>query len=308
MADTPPELHAIILSFNEEQHIGRCIESIRDLCTSITVIDSGSKDRTVDIAESLGARVISNPWKNYATQFNFGIDQIEGRTGWCLRIDSDEYFTEDSRQSLLGFLADQPKSVTGILVNRQIVFMGKRIKRGGIEPSWQLRLWRAGEGRCEQRWMDEHIVTSGDVIKSKLHLVDENLNSIDWWTEKHNKYASREVIDIFASQGALKTNQDIEAKGAAGQAKLKRFIKDNIYNRLPGGLRSMMYVFFRYVILLGFLDGKPGYYFHVLQGFWYRTLVDAKMTEIRDHAKQHNMSLVEAIRIKTGFDLSEQSE
>lgn len=305
MADETPELHAIILSFNEEQHIARCIESIKDLCASITVIDSGSKDRTVEIAEGLGARVVSNPWVNYATQFNFGIDQLEGKTGWMLRIDSDEYFTEESRQRLLIDLVKQPDSVTGMLVNRQIVFMGKRIKRGGIEPSWQLRLWRAGEGRCEQRWMDEHIVTTGDVVKSKLHIVDENLNSIDWWTDKHNKYASREVIDIFASQGLLETNQEIAKSGASGQAKLKRFIKDKIYNKLPGGLRSMMYVFFRYVILLGFLEGKPGYYFHVLQGFWYRTLVDAKMNEIRDYATAKNVSLTEAIRVKTGFDLSQ---
>ena len=304
MADETPELHAIILSFNEEQHIARCIESIKDLCASITVIDSGSKDRTVEIAEGLGARVVSNPWVNYATQFNFGIDQLDGKTGWMLRIDSDEYFTEESRQRLLIDLVKQPDSVTGMLVNRQIVFMGKRIKRGGIEPSWQLRLWRAGEGRCEQRWMDEHIVTTGDVVKSKLHIVDENLNSIDWWTEKHNKYASREVIDIFASQGLLETNQEIAKSGASGQAKLKRFIKDKIYNKLPGGLRSMMYVFFRYVILLGFLEGKPGYYFHVLQGFWYRTLVDAKMSEVREYAAAKNVSLTEAIRVKTGFDLT----
>ena len=152
--------------------------------------------------------------------------------------------------------------------------------------------------------MDEHIVTTGNVVKSKLHIVDENLNSIDWWTEKHNKYASREVIDIFASQGLLETNQQIAKSGASGQAKLKRFIKDNIYNRLPGGLSSMLYVFFRYVILLGFLEGKPGYYFHVLQGFWYRTLVDAKMSEIRDYAAAQNVPLVEAVRVKTGFDLT----
>lgn len=295
-------IHAIILTLDEEKHIHRCIESIRPVCTAILVVDSGSKDKTCEIARSLGATVIVNPWVNYATQFNHGIAALGNREGWLLRIDADEYMSERSASKLRALLDGMPAGVDGLLVQRQIVFMGRRIKWGSVEPNWQLRIWRAGHGACESRWMDEHIVVEGSVRKTDIELVDENLNSLDWWTSKHNKYASREVIDILSSRGSLGVATDLAQHGASPQAKLKRFIKNSIYNRLPGGARSLAYLFYRYVLRLGFLDGKPGYYFHVLQGFWYRTLVDAKLSEIELIARTSGVSIADAVRIATSID------
>lgn len=296
------EIHAIILTLDEEKHIARCIESIRDQCASILVVDSGSKDRTREIATSLGAEVIENPWINYATQTNKAIAACAGKTGWLMRIDADEYLTPASVAGLHDLLDRQPRDVGGIVVRRQIVFLGRRIKWGAIEPSWQLRLWRAGQGSCEQRWMDEHIVVTGKVVRSTIDLVDENLNSLDWWTSKHNRYASREVIDILASRGLLGGNMDIQRHSASWQAKLKRFLKERVYEKLPGGVRPLLFFLYRYVARLGFLDGKQGYYFHILQGFWYRTLIDAKLDEIMALAKRRGISVSEAVRLATGFD------
>ncbi|QQO17700.1 glycosyltransferase family 2 protein [Bradyrhizobium diazoefficiens] len=296
------EMHAIILTLDEEKHIARCIESIRDQCASILVVDSGSKDRTREIAMGLGAEVIENPWINYATQTNKAIAACAGKTGWLMRIDADEYLTPASAAGLHELLERQPRDVGGIVVRRQIVFLGRRIKWGAIEPSWQLRLWRAGQGSCEQRWMDEHIVVTGKVVRSTIDLVDENLNSLDWWTSKHNRYASREVIDILASRGLLGGNMDIQRHSASWQAKLKRFVKERVYEKLPGGVRPLLFFLYRYLVRLGFLDGKQGYYFHILQGFWYRTLIDAKLDEIMALAKRHGIPVSEAVRLATGFD------
>jgi glycosyltransferase involved in cell wall biosynthesis len=296
------EIHAIILTLDEEKHIARCIESIRGHCASILVVDSGSKDRTREIAAGLGAEVIENPWINYATQINKAIAACEGKTGWLMRIDADEYLPAASAAGLRALLEQQPPDVAGVVIRRQIVFLGRRIRWGGIEPSWQLRLWRAGHGSCEQRWMDEHIVVTGKVVRSAIDLVDENLNSLDWWTAKHNRYASREVIDILASRGLLGANMDIQRHSASMQAKLKRFVKERVYERLPGGLRPLVFFLYRYVARLGFLDARQGYYFHILQAFWYRTLIDAKLDEIMSMVQTRAVSVSEAVRLATGID------
>lgn len=294
--------HAIILTLDEEQHIGRCIDSLGGQCASVTVIDSGSKDRTVGIARERGAEVLSNPFVTHAGQVNFAIDQLAGRGGWLLRIDADEVLDADSRQTLTEAVAEATPEVAGLLVQRRIHFLGRRIRHGAIEPSWQLRLWRNGAGRCEQRWMDEHIRVAGRVARSGIVLSDINLNSLSWWTAKHNSYASREAIDQLNRKYGFMSLEGIAEGGASPQAKRRRLLKEQVYGRVPPGARALLYFLYRYLFRLGFLDGRAGWYFHLLQGFWYRTLVDAKVEEIEARAAAGGLSIIEAIRERTGID------
>jgi len=294
-------IHAIILTLDEEQHIARCIESLKGQCASITIVDSGSCDATVEISQSLGAEVVSNPWVNYATQMNFGVDCLADRGGWLLRIDADEVIDEDSHETILQAIANAGDNVDGLLVQRRIHFLGRRICHGGIEPSWQLRLWRNGRGRCEQRWMDEHIQVDGRIARSGVVLSDINLNSLSWWTAKHNTYASREAIDLLNARYNFLPRNGLTG-GASPQAKTKRWIKENIYVRLPPGSRASLYFWYRYLIRFGFLDGREGYYFHTLQGHWYRTLVDAKVAEIEAFAIVNGVDIRAAIRDRTGIE------
>lgn len=296
------EIHAIILTMNEEAHIARCIESISGHCTSITVVDSGSTDRTTEIAEGLGASVLSNRWINYAIQMNFGIDALRDRSGWILRIDADEVLDCDSSETLTGAVEKAGMNVDGLLVARRIHFLGRRIRHGGIEPSWQLRLWRNGCGRCEKRWMDEHIKVDGAVQRSGLVLSDINLNSLTWWTAKHNGYASREAIDVLNRRYGFLPQDTFGDDGASLQARARRFLKEHVYLNTPAGPRAIAYFLYRYLLRLGFLDGVPGYHFHLLQGLWYRNLVDAKVSEIRAYAEAQEISIEEAIRERTGID------
>jgi len=293
-------LHAIILTLDEAQHIARCIESLDGQCASITVVDCGSRDATVATAQRLGAEVVSNPWVNYATQMNFGIDHVAQRGGWLLRIDADEVLDGDSGETLREAIANAADDVDGLLVQRRIHFLGRRIRHGAIEPSWQLRLWRNGSGRCEQRWMDEHIQVGGRVAKSKLVLSDINLNSLTWWTAKHNSYASREAIDILNLRHGLLPPGTGDAP-ASPQARRRRFVKEKIYSKLSPGGRALIYFLYRYFLRLGFLDGRAGFYFHLMQGLWYRTLVDAKVLEIEDYAKANGLNLAAAIKDRTGI-------
>jgi glycosyltransferase involved in cell wall biosynthesis len=295
------DIHAIILTFNEEIHIARCIQSIASQCASIIVVDSASTDRTAEIATGLGAQVLRHPWINYAVQANYAIDALAERGGWLLRIDADEVLDADSSQSFKEAIAGAREQVAGILVQRRIHFMGKRIKYGAIEPSWQLRLWRNGFGRCEQRWMDEHIKVNGAVAKSGLIIADINLNSLAWWTAKHNGYASREAIEFLNRTYGFLPRDEL-GDGAGFQAKMRRFAKERLYRAMPAGMRPLAYFTYRYVLRLGFFDGAAGYYFHVLQAFWYRTLVDAKVTEICSYANMRGIPVAQAIRERTGIE------
>lgn len=299
-----PDIHAIILTRDEERHIARCIASLKGQCTSITVIDSGSEDATVAIAEGLGARVIRNAWVNHATQMNFAIDALVDRGGWLLRIDADEVVDEDSRQLLSEAVASAASDTDGLLVQRRIHFMGRRIRYGAIEPSWQLRLWRNGRGRCEQRWMDEHIKVSGKVAKSELVVSDINLNSVTWWTSKHNSYASREAIEILNRRHGLLADDHLAPGGGSLQAKARRFAKEEIYSRIPRGFGPLLYFLYRYFIRWGFLDGSAGWYFCALHAFWYRTLVDAKLSEIETRARRDGIPIADAIAASTGIAIS----
>lgn len=294
-------LHAIVLTLNEEKHLERCLRSIAAACDSILVVDSGSSDRTVEIARRHGATVLENPFVNHATQLNFAIASLRGRGGWLLRIDADEVLL-DAPDAVRAALARMPDDVDGLLVRRRLHFMNRPMRWGGMDPIWQLRIWREGRGICEQRWMDEHVIVEGRVAKSPLRIDDINLNSLGWWTEKHNWYAAREAIDILARRHGVFAIQSVSRSSGLDQVVLKRALKNNLYLKLGGGARALLYFFYRYVFRLGFLDGREGWYFHVLQGFWYRTLVDAKILEIETFAARNGVPLADAIRVCTGLD------
>jgi glycosyltransferase involved in cell wall biosynthesis len=278
---------AIILAFNEEKHIKRCIRSLSDAVNRIVVVDSGSIDRTVEIANELGADTYQKEWVNHAEQFNWALDNVAIQTPWVLRLDADEVLTAGLAEVIGKKCGQAGSDVSGFTLNRQIHFQRRWIRHGGIYPLRMLRLFRYGKGRCEQRWMDEHIVVDGRVEHIDADIIDDNLNSLSWWVDKHNGYATREVIDNVLAGEEQEREPDLHM---SAQAKVKRWMKESVYNRLPLGVRPGLYFFYRYFIRLGFLDGRQGLVFHVLQGFWYRFLVDAKLLEVRAFSRKEGVS------------------
>lgn len=291
-------LTVIILTRDEARHIARAIGSVRHIANRVIVVDSGSTDNTVALAKAAGADVLHNAWVNHATQFNWALDQIKGDPGWVLRLDADEVVTPDLSAEIAAGLPD----VMGIHVGRRIHFMGQPIRHGGLFPIRVLRLFRNGAGRCEDRWMDEHIIVDGPTAELAGEIIDDNHNSLDWWIAKHNGYASREVVDVLNQTHQFLPQETVGGR-CSEQAGIKRWIKEHVYARLPGGLRAGAYFFYRYVLRLGFLDGRQARSFHVLQGFWYRYLVDAKLLEVNRYMATHDASPVDAINAVLGIDL-----
>lgn len=296
-------LTVIILTFNEARHIERAMASVAGFADRVLVVDSLSTDRTRELAEAAGATVLKNPWKNYATQFNWALDNLPEGTDWVLRLDADELVTEALASEIKEKLARFGNEIDGVFVPRRMTFLGKTIRWGGVFPVQVLRLFRAGRGRCENRWMDEHIQVSGKTAAFTGELIDDNLNSLTWWTAKHNSYASREVVDLLNLRYGFMPHETVADLAGGQQAGVKRWIKEHVYARLPGGARAFFYFLYRFVLRLGFLDGSRGAAFHVLQGFWYRYLVDMKLLEVTRYMEDHDVTAPVAIREVLGIEV-----
>lgn len=270
------DLTAIILTKNEEKNIKECIESIQDVAKRIVVIDSFSSDNTVQSAKDLGVEIYQHDFLNYAKQFIYGMEIANIKTKWVLRIDADERLTDKSAAELEYLCNENEETdVNGIVVRFQVEFMGKKLKHGGIYPFRKLLVFKSGIGYIENRNMDEHIILShGKSVEMKNDSLHHDYKDLTYWVNKHNWYASREVLDYYQFGLGKEDGRDLDKR-----AKLKRIIKFGIYYKLPMGMRAHLYYLYRYYIKLGFLDGKEGKIFAFMQAYWYRYLVDAKIYE-----------------------------
>lgn len=277
------DISVIILTFNEEIHIRRCLENIHSFVKDIFLIDSYSTDKTIQIAsEYEKVTILQNKWENnHAKQFNWGLEHAPIQTKWVLRLDADEYLLSELINELSDKLSSLPDDVSGIVFKRRHYFLDKWMKRG-IYPVYLLRMFRYGKAICEQRLMDEHIqLLEGISVDFDGDFVDHNLNNLSWFCIKHVNYAIREAADLLNIElGLWEESQTDQQKALVEQAKHKREIKHR-YIRLPLFWRAFLYFCYRYFLKGGCLDGKEGFLWHFLQGWWYRTLVDAKIFEIK---------------------------
>lgn len=290
----PADLTAIVLTFNEEIHIERCLKSVFQVARQVFVVDSFSTDQTVALSEALGALVWQHEFKNHAAQFAWALENLPIETQWVMRVDADEIVSATLAENLCERLEQAPDEVNGFLVSRHVTFMDGAIHHGNF-PQWLLKVWRRDTAQIEQRWMDEHMVLkSGRTERVAGDFVDDNLNSITWWTNKHNAYASREAVDLL--NGKYGFLPQTEARTTLSrEARTKRWLKEKVYTRLPLGLRAFAYFIYRMVFQLGFLDGRAGFAFHFLQGFWYRYLVDMKVLEVERAMREEGLDCEEAI-------------
>jgi glycosyltransferase involved in cell wall biosynthesis len=300
------KITAVILTFNEEIHLARCIESLLPLTHDIIVVDSLSTDRTIEIARKYGARVLERAWENnHSIQINWALTELDSnQTEWVLRIDADEVLTPELVSELKQVMPTLSHETVGIHFFRKICFQGKLIQHGGIGHNKVSRLFRYGHGKSEARWMDEHIKIEGKCIDLSGCIIDDNLNSVSWWIAKHNNYASREAVDLLNLKYQFATLDSVSDAATKSAISKKRWIKENFYTKLPLGMRSLSYFLYRYLFLAGFLDGSVGSQFHFLQAFWYRYLVDIKFAEVERYMKVNSVSPKVAIDHVLGIKLS----
>ncbi len=291
------DLSVIILTYNEEKNIKTCLESVYGWTKEIFIVDSYSTDKTLEIAKEYTDKIFKDPFNTQAQQLNWALKNLPITGEWILRLDADERVSPELRYELLVKLPYMYKRISGLFVKRKVYFWNRWIKYGGYYPIWLLRIWRKGRAFCEERLMDEHIkIKEGEVVYLKNDIIDENKKGLHFWINKHNDFAFREAVEMLnIKYNFLKRNSE---EGAFYDKSLenKRRIKEKVYSKQPLFLRAFLYFLYRYFIKKGFLDGKEGFVFHFLQGFWYRFLVDAKIYEIEKKMRKEKKSIKEVIK------------
>lgn len=298
------DITAIVLTYNEEIHIRRCLESINQYASYVYVIDCHSTDQTCSIARELGAEVIQHDWPgNQADQFNWAIENSNIQTEWVLRLDADEYLSPELVSELYAKVPSMGEEITGIEFKRRHIFMGRWVKHG-IYPVILLRMFRTGCGRYENRLMDEHIILShGKSVVLDNDFCDHSLINISDYCRKHIDYAQREAVEVLKEMYAL--SEPVNDNKRFGQQALEKRTIKNQYNRLPLFHRAFWYFLYRYLVKGGFLDGKEGFLFAYFQGWWYRTLVDAKIDEVKKACGMDKAKVIQYISNHFGVKLSQ---
>jgi glycosyltransferase involved in cell wall biosynthesis len=267
----------ILLSYNSESTLGATLSRAREVGEAIFVVDSYSSDGTVALAESYGAVVVQHAFENYGAQRNWAIDNLPIRSAWQLHLDADEVMDDELVAGILA-LPGEPEHA-GYFVPRYVKFLGRVLRHGGMSPTWHLRLFRSGVGRCEDRKYDQHFLLTGPGTTGQLPgvMVDDIAMSLSEWTARHNRWADGEVAEMDAKHEAGRLVAD--SKGNPAQR--KRALREK-YNNLPLFVRPFALFGYRFIFKLGFLDGTEGFIFWVLQTFWFRFLIDAKIWEKRN--------------------------
>ncbi len=260
----------IILTYNSADSLVATLTSVRDLTDDIHIIDSGSTDETVSIATAFGSKVLSHPFENYGLQRNWAIDTVAPRYSWQLHLDADERLSDELRQEILA-LPEQNR-IDGFYLPRYIQFMG-RLLRHNLAPTWHMRLFRSGSGRCEAREYDQHFLCSGETAQLRHEMVDDIRMPLTEWTARHNRWADAEVRQLMAKRGT----GEIEGNLRGNVVERKRSMR-RVYDSSPLFVRAFALFAYRY-LGGGFLDGIEGLIFCVLQTLWFRFLVDAKLYE-----------------------------
>ena len=300
------DITVIILTYNEELHIRRCLENVCPIAKKVYVIDSPSTDRTQEICREFpNVEVVVHKYPgNQAEQFNWALDNVKIETEWVLRLDADEYLTDGLKKEMKEKLSLLPLSTSGVVLPLGRAFMGRILKHGIVNGVRMIRLFRYGKVRYERRLMDEHLeVLEGNTITFENKFIDDNLLSISKFIDKHNNYSSREAALLLDAEYNLTSFlKNDTPQTYASEVSAKRVQKAK-YAKMPLFWRSLGYFIYRYIFKLGFLDGKEGFLWDFLQGWWYRTLVDAKVFECKKACGDDREAIRRYIAEKWGINL-----
>lgn len=273
-------ISVVILTFNEELHIRRCLENVMSVVRHVFVVDSYSKDKTVEIAVGMGAQVIQHEWPgNQAEQFNWALEHLPIETEWILRLDADEYLTSELKNEMGEKLPSLPGDISAVVLPLGRMFQGRMLKHGIVNGVKMIRLFRTGKARYEVRLMDEHLlIASGTMITFQNKFVDDNRQPIQSFIAKHNGYSLKEAVMLLDAEFQL---LEVADTGDYCEEVKKKRAEKLKYARMPLYWRAVGYFCYRYFFKLGFLDGKEGFLWDFFQGLWYRVLVDVKVMEIK---------------------------
>ena len=268
----------VVLTLNEEVNLPACLASLQGLACDLFVVDSGSTDRTREIAAAAGAVQVEHPFENYSAQRNWAQQSLPLHAAWVLHLDADERLTPELVAEINAILENPPAGVDGFLFRKRTVFMGRWIRHGGHYPAYHLRLFRKDRGGCEARLYDQHFVVPGKTVTLNHDYIDVLTSDLNQWTIRHLRWADLEAREALEPPSVANR---VRADAFGDPIQRRRWLREGFYGRWPLFVRPFLYWIYRYIFRLGFLDGREGLIFHFLQGCWFRLMIDARIYELR---------------------------
>ena len=272
----------IVLTYNEEDNIEICLQSIQDWADEIFVVDSGSTDDTLEIVSRYTKQIFKHPFENYSLQRNWAQNELPIKNDWVFHIDADERVTPVLAENLKNFFKDNDAKhrVSGLMISRRIEFLGRFINHGGLYPTYHLRVFKKEVGYCEERDYDQHFIVDGETEILKGDLINRTASSLESWTNRHNRWAQMEARFLI-NQAGNSTTSGVRPDFAGTPIERRRWLRRSILEKAPLFLRSFLYFLYRYFFRGGFLDGAEGLIYHVLHGFWFRFYIDSCIYEVK---------------------------
>jgi glycosyltransferase involved in cell wall biosynthesis len=268
------KISVVILSFNSEATIGNTLAAAAGVSDEIHVVDSFSTDRTKEICETYGALVTQRHFLSYADQRNWAIANLPLHHNWQLHLDADELLSPELIAEIGSLDENRLDGINGFFIPRLIRFLGRDLRHGGYYPIYHMRLFRSGFAHVEHRQYDQHFILHGNGRRLSNPFIDDHRMKLNEWVQRHNRWSDFEVDDLTLPL----TGQTIAGNRKGDPIEQARARKD-LYYHAPIFVRSLLLFLYRYLLRAGFLDGMPGLIYCVLQSFWFRFLVDAKLYE-----------------------------
>ena len=283
MATQKASIAVIILTFNEEDHVGPAIESVEGWASEIFVVDSFSTDATVDAALQYvdrGVRVVQHPFENYSSQWNWALTNLPITAGWTLKLDADERVPDDFKAEVLDLLSHADPDLAGLYFRRRMIFMNKALRFGG-NVSYDLRMWKTGSARFDGRQINEHAMVDGTTHNLRCLVEHHDTKSITEWWDKHNRYSSLEALSMIDEAQF----DVIKPRFFGSPDERKKWLRRMYWGQPLRFLSAVVLFLYHYVLKLGVLDGSRGFEVAFLRATYFY-LTDLKLIEYRRTGKR----------------------
>ncbi|HBS29818.1 MAG TPA: glycosyltransferase [Phycisphaerales bacterium] len=274
-----PRVSVVILTLNEEINIEACIASCA-WCDDVHVLDSGSADRTRELAERGGARVHVNKFESFGRQRNWAIDHIPMKHKWVFHLDADERFTPEVVRELAARIGPDGESIDRVACYRnpsKMMFMGRWIRHAAEYPVYQVRLFDRTACRFQDHGHGQRELTEGAIGTFDEPYLHFNFSKgLHDWFARHNAYSDREAAHALADE-PVGLIEGLRALMTGDGTERRRSLK-RLSRRVP--CRGTVYAIYQTVFRLGFLDGAPGWNYIRMRAI-YESMIATKLALLR---------------------------
>ena len=270
-------ISVIILTLNEEHNIEDCIRSVRDFADQIIIVDSFSTDATLNLAKKYTPCIYQHKFVNFAQQRNWAQDHLSIKNEWVFHLDADERVSQELAFALRRKFGSMPHA-DGFMASRKTLYRNRWIRHGGHYPVYHLRIFKKDRGRSEERYYDQNYIVNGTTHKIHGDIINIINGNVHEWMARHRKWARLEAMEVLYNRRRI-----LNIRLLGNPIERKNWLRYNAYYQMPIFVRVYLYFLYRFIIRCGFLDGMRGIMFHVLQGFWYRILVDIAICDAMIH-------------------------